>query len=147
MAAFLSVILVTSLSDHFKRRGIFMLICSSIAIIGYVMLIATSKPHIQYGGTFFVAAGSFACPPIVMGKPPLVSPHLSPPRTDPPSLRLASKQHFSALRTSLRLRASNRHRQHRCFHRNLHLYCCGRPSVSNWPCNKPRYVRVVFGGY
>ncbi|KAI9646177.1 hypothetical protein NHQ30_005617 [Ciborinia camelliae] len=67
MVACVSVILVTSLSDHFKRRGIFMLICASIAIIGYIMLITTSKPHIQYGGTFLVAAGSFACPPVVMG--------------------------------------------------------------------------------
>lgn len=67
MTAFLSVILVTSLSDHFKRRGLLMLICASIAIIGYVMLIATSRPHVQYGGTFLVAAGSFACPPVVMG--------------------------------------------------------------------------------
>ncbi|KAF7897575.1 hypothetical protein EAF00_005803 [Botryotinia globosa] len=67
MTAFLSVILVTSLSDHFKRRGLLMLICASVAIIGYVMLIATSRPHVQYGGTFLVAAGSFACPPVVMG--------------------------------------------------------------------------------
>lgn len=68
MTAFLSVILVTSLSGHYKRRGIFILICASIAIIGYIMLMTTSIPHIQYGGTFLVAAGSFACPPIVMGK-------------------------------------------------------------------------------
>ncbi|KAF5873965.1 putative mfs transporter protein [Botrytis fragariae] len=61
------VILVTSLSDHFKRRGLLMLICASIAIVGYIMLIATSRPHVQYGGTFLVAAGSFACPPVVMG--------------------------------------------------------------------------------
>ncbi|KAJ8065614.1 hypothetical protein OCU04_006289 [Sclerotinia nivalis] len=67
MVAFLSVILVTSLSDYFRRRGIFMLICASIAIIGYIMLITASQPHIQYGGTFLVAAGSFACPPVVMG--------------------------------------------------------------------------------
>ncbi|KAM3068803.1 hypothetical protein ACMFMG_010971 [Clarireedia jacksonii] len=67
MAAFLSVLLVTTLSDRYKRRGIFMLIGATIAIIGYIMLIATSRPHVQYGGTFLVAAGSFACPPVVMG--------------------------------------------------------------------------------
>jgi hypothetical protein len=66
-AAFLSVLLVTTLSDRYKRRGIFMLGGATVAIVGYIMLIATSRPHVQYGGTFLVAAGSFACPPVVMG--------------------------------------------------------------------------------
>ncbi|ESZ97643.1 hypothetical protein SBOR_1959 [Sclerotinia borealis F-4128] len=88
MVAFLSVILVTSLSDYFKRRGIFMLICASIAIIGYIMLITTSQPHIQYGGTFLVAAGSFACPPIVMGRSPI-------PNPKPPILPISSSSSYS----------------------------------------------------
>lgn len=67
MAAFFSVLLVTYLSDRYQRRGVFMLVCATVAIIGYIMLIASAKPHVQYGGTFLVAAGSFPCPPVVMG--------------------------------------------------------------------------------
>jgi len=67
MAAFFSVLLITYLSDRYQRRGVFMLICATVAIIGYIMLIASAKPHVQYGGTFLVAAGSFPCPPVVMG--------------------------------------------------------------------------------
>jgi MFS family permease len=67
MAAFFLVLVATWLSDRYKRRGIFMLIGSSVAIIGYILLIATSRPLVQYGGTFLVASGSFVCSPIVMG--------------------------------------------------------------------------------
>jgi MFS family permease len=67
MAAFFAVLLVTRLSDRYKARGIFMLIGASISIGGYIMLIASPKPLIQYGGTFLVASGIFPCSPVVMG--------------------------------------------------------------------------------
>lgn len=67
MAAFGTVILTTYLSDRYKTRGIPMLICASLAIPGYIMLISTARPLIQYGGTFLVAAGIFPCPPMIMG--------------------------------------------------------------------------------
>ncbi|KAG4437289.1 hypothetical protein IFR05_007227 [Cadophora sp. M221] len=67
MAAFFAVLLVTYLSDRFKQRGIFMLSGATIGIMGYIMLIASSKPLVQYGGTFFVAVGIFPCSPMVMG--------------------------------------------------------------------------------
>lgn len=39
----------------------------SLAIIGYVMLLVAKRPIVQYGGTFFVAAGVFPSAPAVMG--------------------------------------------------------------------------------
>jgi predicted MFS family arabinose efflux permease len=67
MAGFFTVLLVTYLSDRYHQRGIFMLIGASLSIIGYIMLISTGRPLIQYGGTFFIGAGIFPCSPIVMG--------------------------------------------------------------------------------
>ncbi|CZT15451.1 related to putative tartrate transporter [Ramularia collo-cygni] len=67
IAGFLSVLLISWLSDHYKRRGIFMLIGCSLTLIGYIMLISTPRSLVQYGGTFFVAAGIFPCSPLVMG--------------------------------------------------------------------------------
>jgi sugar phosphate permease len=67
MAAFFTVLITTHLSDKYKRRGIFMLIDTSLSIVGYIMLISTGRPLIQYGGTFLVGAGIFPCSPIVMG--------------------------------------------------------------------------------
>ena len=67
MAGFFAVLLVTYLSDRYKRRGIFMLIGTTLSIVGYIMLISTGRPLIQYGGTFFIGAGIFPCSPIVLG--------------------------------------------------------------------------------
>jgi MFS family permease len=65
--AFFSVLLVTNLSDRYRMRGPFMIAGCAVAIGGYIMLIASTKASIQYGGTFLVAAGIFPCSPLVMG--------------------------------------------------------------------------------
>lgn len=65
--AFFMVLLVSYLSDRYQRRGIFMLMGCSLAIVGYIMLISTDRHTIQYGGTFLVAAGVFPSAPCVMG--------------------------------------------------------------------------------
>ena len=57
IGGFFSVIIACILSDKYQKRGIFMLIGTSLAIAGYIMLIATPHKFIQYGGTFLVAAG------------------------------------------------------------------------------------------
>jgi sugar phosphate permease len=67
VAAFLTVILVTYLSDKYKRRGVFMLSGATLSIVGYIMLISSARPLTQYGGTFLVGAGIFPTAPIVMG--------------------------------------------------------------------------------
>ncbi|QSZ34940.1 hypothetical protein DSL72_007802 [Monilinia vaccinii-corymbosi] len=117
IGAFISVILATSVSEHFKLRGIFMLICASIAIIGYIMLITISRPHIQYGGTFLVAAGSFACPPVAMGwLANNTSPHYVRASASGLQIGLANIAAFIATFTYI-------------------------------AANAPRYVEVVLGGY
>lgn len=55
IAGFFSVLATSWLSDRFKRRGIFMLAGCSLTLIGYIMLISTSRSLVQYGGTFFVS--------------------------------------------------------------------------------------------
>lgn len=67
MGAFFAVLLVGHFSDKLRVRGYFMLAGCSLAIIGYIMLIASTRPLTQYGGTFLVAAGIFPCSPLVMG--------------------------------------------------------------------------------
>jgi hypothetical protein len=54
MAGFFMVLIVCWLSDRYKRRGIFMLMGCTLTLIGYIMLIATERSLVQYGGTFFV---------------------------------------------------------------------------------------------
>jgi MFS family permease len=67
MGGFFAVLLLTWLSDKIKKRGVLMLIGEGVAIIGYIMQIASNRPLIRYGGTFLVAAGVFPCSPLVMG--------------------------------------------------------------------------------
>ncbi|TVY23280.1 putative transporter [Lachnellula hyalina] len=53
-------------SDKIGRRGIFVLGFEIIAIIGFVLLIATGKPHVQYAGTFFATSGIYCLFPMVL---------------------------------------------------------------------------------
>ncbi|KAI0776578.1 MFS general substrate transporter [Trametes elegans] len=47
------------LSDRFRARGPFIVISASLALIGYVILYATSSPHAGYAGTIVAASGLF----------------------------------------------------------------------------------------
>lgn len=58
VAGFFSVLLISWASDRYKRRGIFMLVGCTLTLIGYIMLISTSRSLVQYGGTFFVRSSS-----------------------------------------------------------------------------------------
>ncbi|KAH9220811.1 major facilitator superfamily domain-containing protein [Leptodontidium sp. 2 PMI_412] len=51
-------------ADKFKQRAIFMLGFSATAIVGWVMLISTTIPGVQYTGTFLACAGIFPCVPL-----------------------------------------------------------------------------------
>lgn len=51
-------------ADRLKKRGPFMLCFSAIALCGWVMLISTTIPSVQYTGTFLACAGIFACVPL-----------------------------------------------------------------------------------
>jgi MFS family permease len=65
--AFFSVLLVGHFSDRYRMRGPFMIAGCTLAIGGYIMLIASNKAAVKYGGTFLIAAGIFPCSPLVMG--------------------------------------------------------------------------------
>ena len=45
------------LSDRSKKRGVYMIFFCVIAIIGFLLLISTTSPHMQYAATFFVVSG------------------------------------------------------------------------------------------
>jgi len=64
--SFVCVLLTTWYSDKLKVRGPVIIAGSSLAIIGYIMLLASHAPGVQYGGTFFVAVGVFICSPAIM---------------------------------------------------------------------------------
>ncbi|KAF2798388.1 MFS general substrate transporter [Melanomma pulvis-pyrius CBS 109.77] len=67
ICAFITVLLAGHFSDKLQRRGPLVLVGSSIAIVGYVMLIASTRSLTQYGGTFLVAAGIFPSSPVIIG--------------------------------------------------------------------------------
>jgi MFS family permease len=66
MLAFFSVLATGHFSDKYRMRGPFMLAGCTVAICGYIMLIAGKTAGVQYGGTFLVSAGVFPCSPLVM---------------------------------------------------------------------------------
>ncbi|TVY38907.1 putative transporter [Lachnellula occidentalis] len=53
-------------SDKTRRRGIFVMGFEITAILGFVLLIATGKPHVQYAGTFFASSGIYCLVPMVV---------------------------------------------------------------------------------
>ncbi|KAF9553590.1 MFS general substrate transporter [Agrocybe pediades] len=52
-------------ADRTKQRGLFMIFFCGVAILGFILLIATDKPGVQYFGTFLAVAGIY--PNVPMG--------------------------------------------------------------------------------
>ena len=67
IGGFITVLLVGHFSDRFRVRGPFMLAGLVLAVSGYIILIASKRSNVQYGGTFLIAAGIYPCSPLVMG--------------------------------------------------------------------------------
>ena len=65
--AFGLVLTSSGFSDRLKARGPFMIWGCVVAVVGYVMLLASKRPAVQYGGTFLVASGVYPGSPCVMG--------------------------------------------------------------------------------
>lgn len=61
------------LSERFQRRALFIIITSSIAIIGYIILLTnetpSKRPGVSYVGTFFAAAGIYPSVALVLSWP------------------------------------------------------------------------------
>jgi MFS family permease len=68
--AFLTVLLISYLSDRYARRGIFLLIAFCVSGIGYILLLAvpatTANVGPRYFATFLIAAGALPCSPLVL---------------------------------------------------------------------------------
>ncbi|PMD64284.1 MFS general substrate transporter [Hyaloscypha bicolor E] len=52
-------------SDKAGQRGPFLMGFAMLAITGFLMLITSGKPHIQYAGTFLAASGIFSTVPLI----------------------------------------------------------------------------------
>ncbi|KAH8587354.1 major facilitator superfamily domain-containing protein [Bisporella sp. PMI_857] len=52
------------MADRMETRGLFMLGFSLLAIVGWVMLVSTGIPGVQYTGTFLATAGIFPLVPV-----------------------------------------------------------------------------------
>jgi predicted MFS family arabinose efflux permease len=65
VAACIMTISAGYFADRNKQRGIYMIGCCLIAMLGFAMLISTHDPHLQYAGTFFAACGIY--PNVPMG--------------------------------------------------------------------------------
>ncbi|KAK7438870.1 hypothetical protein VKT23_017797 [Stygiomarasmius scandens] len=59
-------VFVAFLSDRLKWRGPFVLICSSIAIAGYIVALTAKTDTGRYAAVFLMAAGVFPCGPSIL---------------------------------------------------------------------------------
>jgi sugar phosphate permease len=66
IAAFILVLLTSTLSDKIKARGSIMAVCCILAMAGYIMLLASKANSVRYGGTFLVGMGVYPGSPMIM---------------------------------------------------------------------------------
>ncbi|PMD37544.1 putative MFS transporter [Hyaloscypha variabilis F] len=59
VGAFFTVLL-PFLSWRVDKRNIFFIISAPLTMIGYIMFLASDKPHVRYGATFLIASGAFS---------------------------------------------------------------------------------------
>jgi hypothetical protein len=63
------VVIVAILSERTRRRAPFIMATSSLAVIGYIILLSTHSPGSSYVGVFFAAAGIYPSAAIVLSWP------------------------------------------------------------------------------
>ncbi|KAI5308774.1 hypothetical protein KEM55_004900, partial [Ascosphaera atra] len=59
--AAVATIAVGFIADRTKQRGICNMVFALIGIAGFIMLLASQKPHVKYAGTFLGALGIYPC--------------------------------------------------------------------------------------
>jgi MFS family permease len=64
--AALLTIVVGFMSDRTNQRGVFNYLIAPLSILGFVMLIASSNPVVQYAGTFLGAMGLYPTIPVTI---------------------------------------------------------------------------------
>ncbi|KAF2682170.1 MFS general substrate transporter [Lentithecium fluviatile CBS 122367] len=58
-AALVMTITVGWYADKSQKRGLCNLVMSSVAIVGFIMMLASNKPGVKYAGTYLVALGIY----------------------------------------------------------------------------------------
>jgi len=64
LCATLMTVTIGFISDRHKKRGIYMMMFAPVAIIGFVMLLSSTNPNVQYAGTFLAVMGFYPTIPI-----------------------------------------------------------------------------------
>ncbi|KAK4948701.1 hypothetical protein LTR10_012705 [Elasticomyces elasticus] len=67
--AFFLTVGVAILSERYQRRAPFILVTSSLAILGYILLLSDPRPGVSYLGTIFAAAGIYPSVALVLSWP------------------------------------------------------------------------------
>ncbi len=58
--------MTSAFTDKVGARGPFMAVGAFVAAMGYVMLLASKRSSVRYGGTFLVAVGVFPGSAMIM---------------------------------------------------------------------------------
>lgn len=53
----ISLVIQVSLSDKFKKRGIFIIGCCTPVVVGYLICVGTPNPVVGYAGMFVLVLG------------------------------------------------------------------------------------------
>ncbi|KAK3061585.1 hypothetical protein LTS18_005868, partial [Coniosporium uncinatum] len=59
-------VIVAYASDRLKLRGVLMLFCLPVAIVGYAVIANVHDPKVKYGMTFLMATGMYSAVPCVL---------------------------------------------------------------------------------
>ena len=58
-AAAVNVLLIGWIGDRTRKRGLCNIICAAVGAIGFLMLISTGNPDVQYAALFLAAVGIY----------------------------------------------------------------------------------------
>jgi len=65
--ALVSMLILTSLSDHYRSRGIFVAIVFAISSLGWILLLGVvDNEHLRYFATFCIVIGGYNAIPLIM---------------------------------------------------------------------------------
>ncbi|KAL8292577.1 hypothetical protein RQP46_001189 [Phenoliferia psychrophenolica] len=69
--AFISILAVAYSSHKTNRRGLWIIIGGGVAIVGYIVLLATTTPGARYTGTFLCVMGIYSANGVLVYRPSL----------------------------------------------------------------------------
>jgi MFS family permease len=54
-----SILVIGFLSDRFKKRGLFLILCYSIAGLGWLLLLVSKSLHLSFAACFLIGLGTY----------------------------------------------------------------------------------------